>query len=60
VVAIVALVAAAVGLAITVQIVREEGWDGLWQKKRGFIEKSHPETGPALDKAERLRPDRHE
>lgn len=41
-----------IGLGFGLNIVRTEGWEGVWKRKRDFIDKTHPEAGPILDKAE--------
>ena len=43
---------AALGLVVAGYIVSQEGWDGLWRRKREFIEGRNPEFGPALDRLE--------
>ena len=48
----IALFLAFIGIVISISIVRREGWDGLWKRKKGFLESTHPETGPLWDKAE--------
>ena len=40
------------GLAITLDIVRKEGWEGLLNRKRSVLQSTHPEAGPMLDRAE--------
>ena len=47
------LLAALFGVALTLDIVRKEGWEGLWYRKRSVLESTHPETGPVLDEAEK-------
>jgi hypothetical protein len=34
-------------------IVQREGWEGVWARKRGYIQKMHPESTPVLDEAEK-------
>lgn len=48
----VVLLLAMIGLGFGLNIVRTEGWEGVWKRKRDFIDKTHPEAGPILDKAE--------
>lgn len=40
------------GVAWAGYVVSEQGWEGLWERKRGFIEGRNPEFGPALDHLE--------
>jgi hypothetical protein len=47
------LALAAIGLTISMSIIRKEGIEGLWNRKKDFIKKGHPEAGPILDEAER-------
>ena len=44
---------AAIGITLSMAIIRKEGVRGLWNRKKGYIEAVHPETGPLLDEAER-------
>lgn len=46
------LLAVLFGIAITLDLVRKEGWEGLWKRKRSVLESTHPEAGPVLDEAE--------
>lgn len=43
---------ALIGFSATAWIVKNEGWDGLWDRKRQWIESTHPAAGPILDEAE--------
>ena len=47
------LLAALFGLAVTLDIVRKEGWEGFWNRKRTILESTHPESGPLVDEAEK-------
>ena len=49
----ISLCLAILGIAITLSIVQNEGWEGLWKRKRGFLESTHPESGPVIDQAEK-------
>lgn len=49
---VVLICAAAVGIGVSLNIVRNEGWEGLWKQKRGFVESAHPESKPLLDESE--------
>ncbi len=44
---------AIIGLGFGLNIVRTEGWEGVWKRKRDFIERAHPEASPVLDEAEK-------
>ena len=49
---VVLVCAAIVGIGIGLNIVGIEDWEGLWKRKRGFVESAHPESKPLLDEAE--------
>ncbi|MGI8924235.1 MAG: hypothetical protein ACR2HJ_09415 [Fimbriimonadales bacterium] len=49
----VVLVLALIGLGLGLNIVRTEGWEGVWKRKKDFIRDTHPEAAPMLDEAER-------
>jgi hypothetical protein len=49
----VALLAALAGIAFSVHVVRTEGIEGLWRRKRTWIEGTQPSLKPALDEAEK-------
>ncbi len=42
-----------IALPFGVKILREEGFDGIWKRKRANIERVMPEASPVLDKAEK-------
>jgi hypothetical protein len=42
----------AIGISISLAIVRNEGFEGLWKRKRNVIEAGRPEARPVLDKLE--------
>jgi hypothetical protein len=44
---------AAIGLAVSLSIVRREGIEGLWNRKKDWIEKTQPGLAPSVDKAEK-------
>lgn len=48
----VVLLFAIAGMLFALSIVRNEGWEGLWKRKRSFVESTHPEASPVLEKAE--------
>jgi hypothetical protein len=52
-VAVVVVCLAAVGISVALSIVRAEGVDGLWKRKRGVVEAAHPGSGAIMDKVER-------
>ena len=52
IVAIVVCLAIA-GFVVSLTIVRTDGWEGLWNKKKDFITKTQPGAGPVLDEAEK-------
>lgn len=52
VIGVVALLAL-IGLGATGYLVKKEGWDGLWKRKRQWVEANHPGASPALDEAEK-------
>jgi hypothetical protein len=41
------------GLVVFLNIVRTEGWEGLWNKKKEYITNTQPGAGPVLDEAEK-------
>ena len=45
-------IAALVGFSITANVVRKEGWNGLWDRKKDFIRSTVPGSDPALERAE--------
>lgn len=48
-----AILLALLGFTITAVIVREEGWEGLWRRKREWVDSNHPVLSPVMDEAER-------
>ncbi|MBC8064306.1 MAG: hypothetical protein H7Y17_05715 [Chlorobia bacterium] len=44
---------ALVALPVGIQILREEGWEGVWKRKRATITKMIPESAPIVDEADR-------
>lgn len=49
---------ALVGVAIAWSVITSEGWDGLWNRKKGFIKEAQPGAGPIIDEAEKRVKDR--
>lgn len=43
------------GLAIAADIVRREGWEGFWKRKRDAVEALHPQSQPVIEEFERVR-----
>jgi hypothetical protein len=52
-VATVVVCLAAIGISVALSIVRTEGVDGLWKRKRGVVEAAHPGSGVVMDKVQR-------
>lgn len=52
---LIALVAGAVILALpfALKVLQDEGFEGVWKRKRANIEKVAPDSAPILDEAER-------
>lgn len=46
-------IATLLGLGYGLNIVRKEGWEGLWHRKKALIKSAKPDAGPMLDEAER-------
>lgn len=42
-----------IGLPFGIKIIQEEGWEGVWNRKRATITKVVPESAPIVDEAER-------
>lgn len=43
----------AIAVVAGLNILRKEGWSGVWARKRSLIEKLHPEAAPLLDEGEK-------
>jgi hypothetical protein len=48
----------AVGLAVSGAIVRKEGFEGIWSRKKSWIKQAQPGLAPSVDRAERIVRDR--
>ena len=42
-----------VSLPFGIKIIQEEGWEGVWNRKRATITKAVPGTAPIVDEAEK-------
>ncbi len=45
-------VLAVIGLGFALNIVRREGLENIWKRKKAIIEKTHPVARPFIDDAE--------
>ena len=43
-----------ISLPFGIKIIQEEGWEGVWSRKRSTITKVIPESAPIVDEAERI------
>ncbi len=46
-------IAAFIGADFALNVVRREGWQGLWTRKKDFVKTIEPKAGPALDEVEK-------
>ncbi len=52
VVLVVGLAAAFLGLGYSIKVVRTEGFEGLWNRKKRWIESTQPSLKPAVDEVD--------